>query len=212
MTEPRIALTFDAEFGDRPSTPESFERIVAALAERDVRATFFVQGRWLESRPGTARRLADAGHLVGSHSHYHVRLPLLNDDGLAEDIATADGLLRAELGNDPRPWFRCPFGAGATDARVLAGIAALGYSNVGWSVDPTDWDPARTAEEVRDTVVEGALAVGDGSVVLLHGWPDSTARALPQILDRLTSAGARLVTVADLPPELLATVPPAGPG
>lgn len=211
MTGPRIALTLDAEFGDRPSRPESFERIVAALAERQVRATFFVQGRWLESRPGSARRLADDGHLVGNHSHYHVRLPLLTDDGLGEDVTCADALLRDELGAEARPWFRCPFGAGATETRVLAGLAARGYRHVGWHVDPLDWDPARTPAEVAAAVVDGALAGGDGTVVLLHAWPDSTAQALPRILDRLAAAGAQLVTLAELPAELLEAVPAAGP-
>jgi peptidoglycan/xylan/chitin deacetylase (PgdA/CDA1 family) len=141
-----------------------------------------------------------------------VRLPLLTDDGLAEDVTAADALLRSELGSDPRPWFRCPFGAGATDTRVVAGLAALGYRHVGWHVDPLDWDPARTPDDVAAAVVDGALAEGDGTVVLLHAWPDSTVQALPTILDRLTTAGARLVTVAELPTELLEAVPPAGPG
>ena len=44
------------------------------LAGLQVRTTFFVQGRWAEAYPALARRVATDGHLVGHHSHYHVRM------------------------------------------------------------------------------------------------------------------------------------------
>ena len=55
-----------------------------------------------------ARRIADAGHLVGSHSFYHARLPLLSDEGLATDMREAEAAIREHAGVDPRPWFRLP--------------------------------------------------------------------------------------------------------
>src|ERR671923_217086 len=40
----RVALTFDTEHPGRPTTPGAEDRILAALADRRVRATFFLQG------------------------------------------------------------------------------------------------------------------------------------------------------------------------
>ena len=51
-----------------------------------VSATFFAQGRWVEAYPATAGRIAPAGHLVGSHSFYHARMPLFSDPGFDEDV------------------------------------------------------------------------------------------------------------------------------
>src|SRR4029078_5713398 len=115
-----VALTFDAEHPDRPASAGTAEAIVTRLAERGGRATFFVQGRWAETYPGTVRRIAADGHLIGSHSHYHARMPLLPDAGIAEDLADAAAAITAASGVDPVPWFRCPFGTGAADPRVLA--------------------------------------------------------------------------------------------
>jgi peptidoglycan-N-acetylglucosamine deacetylase len=196
---PRVALTFDAEHPDRPLCPPgNIDRILDTLRDAGVRATFFVQGRWARSQPETARRIAEDGHLVGHHSHYHARMPLLSDDGLREDVADGEESIRQILGTDPRPWFRCPFGAGHADARVLAALEAVGYRNVHWDVELEDWEPWRTAEAVADDAVGGALTHGDGAVVLLHTWPAPTAGALPDIIPRLTAEGARFVTVGEL--------------
>lgn len=196
MSEPaHAALTFDAEHPDRSwCPPGAAERILDVLAGAGIPATFFVQGRWAEAYPATARRIADEGHLVGNHSHHHARSPLFSDRGLREDVdAARDAIVRA-TGRDPRPWFRCPFGDGADDPRVLAVIAAAGYRHVGWHVEVEDWEPARTPEAIAADAVAGIRQHGDGAVLLLHTWPGGTVEALPLVLKDLHE-GTRFVTV-----------------
>ena len=218
MSAFRVALTFDAEHPDRPAPPGVTEALIDRLAALDVAATFFVQGRWAEAYPETARTITAASFMVGSHSHYHARMPLLSDDGLAEDIRVAETTIREILGVDPRPWFRCPFGIGSNDERVIRALAAAGYRNVGWHVAADDWEP-RPVEAVEEDVVAGSVAHGDGAVVLLHTWPERTLAALPGIVGRLRDAGATFVRADALPdlPTLpfwmraaSATPPPAG--
>ena len=197
--EPRVALTFDAEHPDRPLCPPgNADRILDALRDADVRATFFLQGRWTRSQPVTARRIAEDGHLVGHHSHYHARMPLLTDDGLRQDVREGEEAIREIAGADPRPWFRCPFGAGHDDARVLGALKELGYRNVHWDVELEDWEPWRSAPDIARDAVDGALARGDGAIVLLHTWPEPTAAAVPTILEELAANGARFVGIDEL--------------
>lgn len=191
----RVALTFDAEHPDRPNVAGTAERLLEALATAGVAATFFVQGRWAEAFPATARAIADGGHLVGNHSHYHARMPLLTDEGLAEDIAEAGRIVTDTTGIDPRPWFRCPFGAGATDPRVQAAVQAGGYRHVGWHVAAEDWEPSRTGDAIEADLVTGARAHGDGTVILLHTWPSGTLAAIPGTVARLRERGATFVRV-----------------
>lgn len=196
---PRIALTFDAEHPDRPLCPPgNAERILDTLRDARVRATFFVQGRWARSQPEVARRIAGDGHLVGHHSNYHVRLPYLSDDGLRADVAEGEEAIRQVVGVDPRPWFRCPFGEGHDDPRVLGALEGLGYRDVHWDVELEDWEPWRSAEAIARDAVAGALAHGDGAVVLLHTWPAPTAEALPTIVEGLRGAGTALVALDEL--------------
>lgn len=203
----RVALTFDAEHPDRPADNDNADRLLDTLAAMDVRATFFIQGRWAEGYPATARRIARDGHLVGSHSHYHARMPLLSATGLAKDIRDAEAAIQAHAGADPRPWFRCPFGAGADDPRLIRRIEALGYREVGWDVNPEDWEPSHSAADVVAAVVAGVRARGDGAVALHHTWPNQTLAAVPQIVAALRDRGATFVGIDEL-----ASLPTQHPG
>jgi peptidoglycan-N-acetylglucosamine deacetylase len=218
----RVALTFDAEHPDRPNGGDLTDAILAALAAADARATFFLQGRWVEAVPDLARSIAAAGHLIGNHSHYHARIPLFTADGLRTDVTAADDVIRQEVGVDARPWFRAPFGNGAERRELIEVINELGYRHVGWHVAPEEWRPTATASGVATAVVDGVREHGDGAIVLMHTWPRPVREALPQILERLAVGGARFVGVdeVDLPPGLAsvadpqpgAVAPPVGAG
>lgn len=197
---PRVALTFDAEHPDRPgASAGTVGRIIETLGAAHAPATFFLQGRWSEAEPAMARRIADEGHLVGNHSHYHARMTLLSDSGIRADVEEAGAAVSAATGVTTRPWFRCPFGDGFDDPRVVDLLGALGYRNVHWHVVLEDWEPWRTADDIARDAIEGAERHGDGAVVLLHTWPVRTADALPAILDGLRARGSDLVRIDDLP-------------
>jgi peptidoglycan-N-acetylglucosamine deacetylase len=193
MSSPRIALTFDTEHWSHPSTADVQERILDVLTAARVRATFFVQGRWATAYPRCAKRIAASGHLVGNHSHHHAPMNSLTDAGIESDVHKAEKAIVEITGVDPRPWFRCPFGYGHDDPRVLAALERAGYRNHHWDVEPDDWKPERTPADVERLVIDGALAHGDGAVVLLHSWPPAAIAALPAILAGLADAGASLV-------------------
>jgi peptidoglycan/xylan/chitin deacetylase (PgdA/CDA1 family) len=193
----RIALTIDTEHPDRPARPGNVERILDALAATGTRATFFVQGRWAQAYPGLARRIGAEGHLVGSHGRGHVSLRLLSPDGIRQSVHDAEEAIRAATGADPRPWFRSPHDDVTDDTPITEVLRELGYRQVGWTVDPSDWDPSRTADDVARDVTEGCAAAGDGAVVLLHSWPDSTADSLPRIIEALR-ADSDLVGIDEL--------------
>src|SRR5215467_6119359 len=62
----RIALTFD----DGPD-PESTPRVLDALAERQVRGTFFLVGERAVRAPQTVRAIVASGHEIASHGWSH---------------------------------------------------------------------------------------------------------------------------------------------
>jgi peptidoglycan/xylan/chitin deacetylase (PgdA/CDA1 family) len=128
-------------------------------------------------------------------------MPLFHGRGFAADVRAAERAIVRFVGVDPHPWFRMPFGSGADQPLLLARLAALGYRNVGWHVTGDDWHRRRSGRGVADSVVAGAVAHGDGAVVLLHTWPDATAAAMPSMVQRLRAAGAELVRVDQLEAE-----------
>ncbi len=193
----RVALTIDAEHPDRPTQDGVADSIVETLTDHAIRATFFMQGRWVEAYPAQAANIARAGHVIGNHSFYHARMPLLSDKGFVADVTAAARVIARVCGTDGRPWFRCPFGAGEDDPRTHRLLGDVGYRHVGWDVEG-DWLVGMSGPRlVRDTIA-GVRARGDGAIVLFHSWPRSTARALPAIIDGLEAHGARFVGVDEL--------------
>ena len=199
----QIALTFDAEHPDRPHCPPGVvENIIAILRKTHVRATFFLQGRWVEAYPHIARDIARSGHRIGNHSFYHARFALLSDEGLIRDVGAAEQVIRAVCGVDPRPWFRCPWGESGNEPRILRTLANLGYHHVGWHVPGGECEIDRTPAEVADAVVAGAIAARGGAILLLRAWPASVPAALPAIIRRLREAGTEFVTLDGLNPDV----------
>ena len=125
-------------------------------------------------------------------------MPDLYDAGLSFHIEAAAAAVGSVLGLDPRPWFRCPFGVGSTDPRVLSALGKARYRNVPWNVAAADWENDCTPALLEDEIITRVKAQGDGAIVLLHSWPAPTAEALPRIINRLRAAGAAFVTVDEL--------------
>jgi peptidoglycan/xylan/chitin deacetylase (PgdA/CDA1 family) len=192
----RVALTFDVEHPSRPHHQgDAAEAILEVLSAREVRATFFLQGSWAQAYPETAHRIAERGHLIGSHSYHHAPLPGLSGAGLRSDANQARESIIRSTGIDPHPWFRAPYGA--VDLGVLADLGRLGYRHVGWDVDPGDWQQDRDSTELVQRVVDALGQRPDRGVILYHGWPRTTVEALPRTIDELRTTGAEFVTVAD---------------
>ena len=182
-----VALTFD----DGP-WPHTTEQILAILAQRRAPATFFVVGRQVQRYPQLLRRELAAGMAVGTHSYRHPqRFDRLPARRVREEI------IRGRRTLDPlgvRPvGFRPP--GGAASATVVAAAEQLGLRTVLWSVDPADWQPGVTADQLVRRVLAAARP---GAIVLLHdggGNRSATVAALPAIIDGLRHLGLTLTTL-----------------
>ena len=192
-------LTFDAEHPNRSHQhADGPAAVLDLLAERSIRATFFIQGRWAAAHPGLAKRIAAEGHGIGSHSNSHLPMTRLSDDGLVAEVLQAQDLIHEITGVDPRPNFRCPYGNGHDDARVFGTLTRLGYRVLGWHIDPEDWNPGRSSADIASHVTRQLSRDWDSPpTVLLHTWPSTTPAALNLILDTQRESGATWVGFDD---------------
>ena len=74
------------------------DRLLDLFAEHGVKATFFVLGWVAERNPALVRRIADAGHELGSHSHWHRLVFSLSPDEFREDLRRARGAIGEAAG------------------------------------------------------------------------------------------------------------------
>ena len=111
------------------------------------------------------------------------------------DVRAAERAITRVTGADPRPWFRCPFGAGASDQRVLGVLARLGYREVGWDVEGVDWAVRASGRGVARGMLERTVAHGDGAILLPHPWTTPADLGLPSLIDGLRARGAEFVRI-----------------
>ncbi len=194
-----VALTFDVEHPDGPRCPPGVaERIVSLLAGNDVRASFFLQGRWVSAYPELARQMASDGHVIGNHSHSHTNLRNLSPAGLVDDIRAAEEAIANSAGADPRPWFRCPHGTHSHTPQLAQTLRNLHYDDAHWNITAEDWETDASAPQVAARVMEGMAAHPGGAVVLLHSWPAVVPDVLLRVIDHVGEHGGQFVTLADL--------------
>src|SRR5215470_11183208 len=81
LADHEVVLTFD----DGPRPPNT-QKVLAALAQECVRATFFLVGRSSAESPELVRRIAAEGHTIGHHSFSHPMTSHLSFERAKEDI------------------------------------------------------------------------------------------------------------------------------
>ena len=189
-TRAQVALTFD----DAP-VPQTTEMVLATLAEKQVRGTFFAIGAQMAAQPQLAQRIVAAGHQLANHSWSHPRFLLKSPAFIARETDDTEAQIRA-AGHRGKAYFRPPYG------KKLLGLPWLlkqrGIITVMWDVDADRF----RAQGVEAMVAQTVAAARPGSIILLHPFcadECTTDRAaLPQIIDGLRARGLEPVTVAEL--------------
>jgi polysaccharide deacetylase family protein (PEP-CTERM system associated) len=88
-----------SSWDSHPSRVErSTEAILDLLSGRQARATFFVLGWVAERFPGLVRRIAAAGHEVGTHSHQHRLVYKLSKEAFREDLRRSIAVIEDAAG------------------------------------------------------------------------------------------------------------------
>lgn len=184
-----VVLTFD----DGP-LPGRTERILAALGDHGVQATFFVVGQMADAYPSSVRRIALAGHSVGHHTHTHKNLARMSRNAALAEIARGErSVARALLGSGQAvsPFFRFPYLAHTTALRRA--LAARGTVVFDVDVDSKDYFRQSPSKVLARTM--NRLRRKGGGVVLFHDIHERTVRLLPGFLSALKREGFSVVHV-----------------
>lgn len=196
-TNPRqLALTYD----DGPNDPHTL-RLLEVLAKHDVRAAFFLIGRYVQQRPQIAREVAQAGHALGNHTFTHPNLIFCSEMQTRIQLAECTRAIEDATSQSPK-LFRPPFGGRRPSTLRIA--HELGLAPVMWNVTGWDWDA--TSSEAVETKISKQVRGGD--VILLHDGSHRqlgmdrahTVAATDRLLARYKAEGYQFMTI----PEMLA--------
>jgi peptidoglycan/xylan/chitin deacetylase (PgdA/CDA1 family) len=201
----QLALTYD----DGPNDPHTL-RLLEVLAKHNVKATFFLIGRFVKQRPDIARELVRAGHVIGNHTFSHPNLIFSSDLQTRMQLQDCEQALKDAVGEHSR-LFRPPFGGRRPSTLKIA--RALGLEPVMWKVAGRDWK-GKPAEYVERRVC-GQIRGGD--VILLHDGGheafgvdrSQTVIATDRLIARFRSQGYEFVTVPEMMEKPVVSSQPA---
>ncbi|RFD24339.1 carbohydrate degradation protein [Mycobacterium uberis] len=181
-----VALTFDD--GPGPYT----DRLVQILKKNDAKATFFLIGNKVAANQAGAKRIADAGMEIGSHTWEHPNMTTVPLEDIADQFSKANDAITAATGRVPTLWR--PAGGLSNDVvRQVAG--RYGQAEILWDIIPFDWVNDFNTAATRYMLM---TRIKPSSVVLFHDTYSSTVDLVYQFIPVLKANGYRLVTVTEL--------------
>ncbi|MEU7630479.1 polysaccharide deacetylase family protein [Nocardia sp. NPDC049220] len=182
-----VALTLDDGPSDR--APD----VLRVLADAQVTATFYLNGRDLAAHPDYGRAIAAAGHEIGNHTYSHRRMVFVSSGTVGDEIERTDAEI-GKTGYTGPITFRPPYGKKLWTLPHY--LAQHDRVTVMWDVEPDSGEAATTDDIVAETLDK----VRPGSIILLHAMfgPTAALAAIPRIVAGLRSAGYRFVSVSDL--------------
>lgn len=192
-----LLLTFD----DGPD-PRWTPQVLKILKKYNVQAAFFMVGLQMEKNLPIVREVYKGGHLIGNHTFTHRNIATNSEERNYVELRLTRLLLKCITGRSTI-LFRAPYNAdsdpsGADELLPLAVADAQHYLDVGESIDPNDWEPDVTAQQIYDRVMKG-VKQGDRHIILLHDAGGTTRKptleALPRIIGQLQKEGYTFITL-----------------
>lgn len=150
--KPMVALLINVAWGN-----EYIPKMLDILKKHHVKATFFLEGRWVKNHPDMAKMIVDAGHEIGNHSYSHPDLKTLGNAKIREELVKTNEVIEATTGVKCK-WFAPPSGSYRDDVVEIA--ADLDMKTIMWSVDTIDWQnpsPSVIVKRVMSKVHRGAM-------------------------------------------------------
>jgi peptidoglycan/xylan/chitin deacetylase (PgdA/CDA1 family) len=186
-----LALTYD----DGPNDPHTF-RLLEVLAKYNVKATFFLIGRYVKIRPDIVRGIVQEGHTVGNHTYTHPNLIFVSRRETESELQRCTAVIE-EAASVRVKLFRPPFGGRLP--KTFCAAAAQQLDPIMWNVTGWDWN-APPADSIERKV---AKQIRGGDVILLHDGGhkamgadrSQSVLATDKLIERYTADGYNFVPV-----------------
>jgi peptidoglycan/xylan/chitin deacetylase (PgdA/CDA1 family) len=191
LRDKEVVLTFD----DGPHPPTT-RKVLQALAQECVRATFFLIGKSASENPDIVRLIAAGGHTIGHHTWSHKSLKQISESDAVNEInrgieADEKALHGTATTTPTTPFFRFP-GFESTPA-TLDLLQSRGIVVFGADFWASDWNKMSPKQEL-DLLI-GRLKEARKGIILLHDPKARTASMLPAFLRYLRENDYHVVQI-----------------
>ncbi|WP_099158145.1 polysaccharide deacetylase family protein [Virgibacillus ndiopensis] len=169
---------------------EYIPNILKTLKEQEVKATFFIEGKWAKDNADLVKMIDEQGHTIGNHAYNHPAMERLSNKEIREQIEQTNDIIKAITGKTPK-WFAPP--SGGFNDQVVKIADELNMETILWSVDTIDWKNP-TVSVMMNRVMS---KIHPGAMVLMHPT-NSIAQGLKPLIQNIKKKGYRIGTVDSL--------------
>jgi len=180
-----VALLINVSWGT-----EHIPAILNTLKDHQVKATFFIDGKWAQSNSDYVKMIHEQGHVIGNHAYNHPDMSRLSNQQAVEQISQTNDIIKAITGETPK-WFAPP--SGSFNDHVVQSAHHLDMETILWTVDTIDWKNPSVpvmVDRVRNKIHPGAT-------VLMHPTP-AIAGGLEAIIELIKDSGYEIGTIDKL--------------
>lgn len=185
-----ISITFDVNW----AKTDYLEDILKILDDNNVKATFFIMGKWVvypEDNSAKLLAIKEAGHEIGNHSYEHPDFQRISKERMEQEIKKTEEIF-TKYGIENSKLFRAPSGSYNDNALTLCN--ELGYRVVQWDVDSVDWKEMGREQEYSRVIKK----VQKGSIILFHNNAKYTPENLSRIIKELREQGYEFKKIEEL--------------
>ncbi len=177
-----VYITFDCGFENGYT-----DDILDILKEKDVKASFFLNGQFIKTSADLVKRMLDEGHIVGNHGNNHRVMSKLTIEELFYEVESNNALLQEAVPGAPyMKYFRPP--SGSCSAWDMALYQAMDLESVLYSWAYYDYavdaqpEPAKALEQMK-------TGLHNGSVIMLHTVGETNVEVLGDFIDYIRAEG-----------------------
>ncbi|WP_294348320.1 polysaccharide deacetylase family protein [uncultured Clostridium sp.] len=189
-SEKLISISFDVNWAEN----DYLNSILKVLEKYNVKATFFVMGRWVNYNDENLEKLKtiyEKGNEIGNHSFIHPSFTKISKERMKEEVQKTDEIVEDITGEKPK-LFRFPSGDYNKDS--CSYMWSLGYKVIQWNVDSVDWK-----ENGADIEYERVKKkIKPGAIILFHNNAKYTPDNLDRILKELSENQYKVVPIGEL--------------
>lgn len=169
---------------------EHIPDILNVLKEHDVKATFFIEGKWAKENVNLVKMIDEQDHLIGNHAYNHPDMSRLSKEEVDKQIIQTNDILKAITGKDPK-WFAPP--SGDYTEEVVQSAHELQMETILWTVDTVDWKNP-SVSVMMNRVVNN---LHPGAMILMHPTVPVVNGLQPMIAE-IKKSGYKISTVKNL--------------
>lgn len=169
---------------------EHIPGILKTLNSYDVKATFFIEGKWARENKEYVQMIYEQGHLIGNHAYNHPDMKTLSKEQIKDQIVDTNAIVEAIIKETPK-WFAPP--SGSFNDQVVEIAHQLEMETILWTVDTIDWRNPSVSVMINRVMKN----IHPGAMILMHPT-EPVEQGLAELIEAIKTKEFKIDTVEEL--------------